>query len=196
MGPFKDSLDSATHLAYLKKVNIKNLYQKVADFEAKENEEAKAFSQCRAGCSRCCYVDLSVFGVEAKNIEDWFSSLSLEKKSELRQLWLKPQTQTKSFSGEDVTSCAFLVDEKCTIYEARPLICRTQGMALKFKNHESEYVDICPLNEEMLNLLASSEIINLDLLNSILVQLEKIRGETKRVQLSTLKQKFQKEEST
>jgi Fe-S-cluster containining protein len=70
-------------------------------------------------------------------------------------------------------ACAFLVDEKCSIYEARPLICRTQGLAFKYKHDEKDLIDICPLNEEMLDVLTTKEVLNLDLLNTILSQMER-----------------------
>jgi Fe-S-cluster containining protein len=48
--------------------------------------------------------------------------------------------------GEPV-ACPLLVDNRCSIYESRPLICRTQGLPLliEAENGERE-VDFCPLN--------------------------------------------------
>ncbi len=143
-------------------MDIKSLYQKVCDFEKAQSPGAKILSQCKAGCSKCCYVDLSIFSIEADQIRDHFKKLKVEEKVMLKNQWVRP-------AGE---ACAFLVDEKCSIYEARPLICRTQGLAFKYKQEEKELIDICPLNEEMLDVLTTKEVLNLDLLNTILSQME------------------------
>lgn len=157
-------------------MTINDLYLKIEKFESDISAETKKLSQCQKGCSRCCYVDLSVFQLEADNIKSWFLSLSDEQKFNLREKWLSPLRKTINFHGEEVSSCPFLHHEACTIYEVRPLICRTQGLALKFKLESEELIDICPLNDEMLNLISSKEVLNLDLLNLILSQLEKVES--------------------
>jgi len=89
---------------------------------------------CRRGCSSCCVDELTVFEVEADRIRDAFPEL-LE-------------------AGEPgpAGACAFLDhDGACRIYEARPYVCRTQGLPLRwFEEDEEEevveYRDICPLN--------------------------------------------------
>lgn len=160
---------------------IHDLYEKVARFETDLGHDAKAKSQCKNGCSKCCYTDISVFEIEASNIRTWFHSLSPERQIEIRNLWKLSRTEG---------SCAFLRNESCTIYEARPLICRTQGLAFKFKIDGKEFVDICPLNDEMIPVLKDKEIINLDLLNMILSQMEKQEAkgiERERTRLEDLK---------
>lgn len=48
--------------------------------------------------------------------------------------------------GEPV-ACPMLVDDRCAIYESRPLICRTQGLPLLLETEDGEAeVDFCPLN--------------------------------------------------
>lgn len=171
-------------------MKIHDLYDKISQFEQQVTPSTRELSSCRRGCSKCCYTDISVFEVEANNIRSWFHSLAAAKKAELSKLWSAPALKTMSFSGEEVSSCVFLNQESCSIYEARPLICRTQGHALSFREGKDMFVDICPLNEEMLDTLTSSEMINLDLLNSILSGLEKIDSkntERHRIRLKDLK---------
>jgi hypothetical protein len=48
--------------------------------------------------------------------------------------------------GERV-ACPLLVDDRCSIYESRPLICRTQGLPLLMEAEDGGLeVDFCPLN--------------------------------------------------
>ncbi len=165
-------------------MDVNDLYKKVDEFDNRIRPEAKALSQCRSGCSRCCYTDISVFSVEADNIRQWFSQLTISQQSDLWSKWSQSLAQKMNFRGDTVSSCTFLHDEHCTIYEARPLICRTQGMAFRFREDSEEYVDVCTLNDGMLDELLDSEFVNLDLLNSILGAMA---GEGERVSLMDLR---------
>lgn len=91
--------------------------------------------QCRQGCNGCCADDLTVFVVEAHNIQHHHAEMLAN--------------ETPAESGV----CAFQ-DEKggCRIYEYRPYVCRTQGLPLRWLDeHEDgrvvEMRDICPLND-------------------------------------------------
>lgn len=144
-------------------MGIQDLYAKIDAFQSRQSKELMARSQCKNGCSRCCYVDLSVFEVEANRIREWHRSLHDEDRKSLLEQWQQPKKDG---------ACVFLRNESCTIYEARPLICRTQGLALSFQDEEKTWIDICPLNDSMLEIAEENEIINLDLLNRILSGLE------------------------
>jgi uncharacterized protein len=170
---------------------LKVLYQKVEDFFDEVRKRHPEGLSCKSGCSTCCHVDLSVFSVEANNIESWFQSLSQEDKEKIREEWEKPSTQTRGFNGELLNSCAFLKDHRCTIYEARPLICRTQGLPLMFeKDHGGEDVDACPLNFEDSE-LEEKDILSLARLNRVLSQLQIQAGtQPERVELRKLMEKL------
>lgn len=62
-----------------------------------------------------------------------------------------------------------LVEDRCAIYESRPLICRTQGLPLLLKAEDGEAeVDFCPLNftaESALDDLEEDNLVPLDDLN-------------------------------
>lgn len=172
-------------------LSISNLYEMVEKFNDQLTQTSKLKSHCKSGCSRCCYVDLSVFEVEARHIENWFNDLESKEKQKIKKLWEKELTTKLNFNNDQVSSCVFLSDECCTIYEARPLICRTQGLALMFLDQTTnkKYVDICPLNEEVLEDIAKSEILNLDIINTLL---QNINGEENkaRVSLTSLRDKL------
>lgn len=143
--------------------------------------------QCQSGCSRCCLVDLSVFQIEADTIRAWFSSLTFAEQDELRKQWKTPLQKGLNFHNEEVGACPFLRNDRCTIYEVRPLICRSQGLPLKFSFDEQEGVDACPLNFNGTE-LELSNCLDLDKLNQILAQLELQHSGTwaPRVKLSEL----------
>lgn len=90
--------------------------------------------QCARGCAGCCVDDLSVFAVEAQRIR-------AEGEAVLRE------------APGPIGACAFLDSAgACRIYVARPYVCRTQGLPLRWIDEDPsgafvERRDICELNE-------------------------------------------------
>ncbi|HPQ71117.1 MAG TPA: YkgJ family cysteine cluster protein [bacterium] len=91
--------------------------------------------RCGPGCSDCCQDELTVFDIEAMRICEEF-----------------PQVVTK---GEPAPAgrCAFLDEAgQCRVYNARPYVCRTQGLPLRWLEENEmgwvEFRDICPLNDQ------------------------------------------------
>jgi Fe-S-cluster containining protein len=168
-------------------MNISDLYIKISVFEESLSGDFKSKLQCKKGCSRCCYVDLSVFEIEAQNIKEWFGSLSSDKQIEIKNKLQLPQEEKENFYDEKTLPCHFLRNEECLIYEARPLICRTQGNAMVFQGEKEVFMDICPLNEEALEVAENDDFLNLDIINTILVQMNREAGYSdKRVPLKDL----------
>lgn len=153
-------------------MDIQDLYNKVESFHSNTSLQVTDNMACQKGCSQCCYVELSVFSIEAENIKTWFQQLSTQEREDLKIKLKSQQDQKLNFFGEITEPCCFLKEDKCLIYDVRPLICRTQGNALMISSpNDSTYIDICPLNEGALSFLQKKDVINLDILNSILVQM-------------------------
>jgi uncharacterized protein len=99
------------------------------------HERLRELLVCRAGCSSCCQL-LSLLPLE------WH--------------WIKSQlTAYGAVSGisAEGDKCPFLSHDLCSIYEIRPLICRTHGLPLLYLNSEctSWELSLCGLNEEVLD---------------------------------------------
>lgn len=90
---------------------------------------------CRRGCSACCVDNLTVFEVEAERIRRAYPEL-------------------ERMTPHDPGACALLdEDGACRVYDARPYVCRTQGLPLAvFEEDEDGEVrerrSICELNLE------------------------------------------------
>jgi uncharacterized protein len=85
-----------------------------------------------------------VFAVEAEEaraaIESLPAPIRARVEEQAREI-IKREAQ-----GEPV-ACPLLVDDRCSIYESRPLICRTQGLPLLMEAEDGDQeVDFCPLN--------------------------------------------------
>ncbi|HEU0177391.1 MAG TPA: YkgJ family cysteine cluster protein [Blastocatellia bacterium] len=121
---------------------------------------------CRAGCAGCCHHHLSVFAIEAEEaraaIEAAPAPIRARVEEQAREV-IKREAQ-----GERA-SCPMLVDNRCSIYESRPLICRTQGLPLLMEAEDGEReVDFCPLNftgDGAVDDLEEDHLIPLDALN-------------------------------
>jgi len=91
------------------------------------NEEvstnAKVQYSCKKGCSFCCHHDIPTYTEEVAIIVEYCRkhNIAIDKNHLLRQNKLSINKLLHS----DVSACVFLKDNECTIYEARPIICRS-----------------------------------------------------------------------
>ena len=146
------------------------LYQQlianVDDLTAQLNERYQAHLQCGAGCSGCCHHHLSVFAVEAAVLTEAIQALPAATRERLQQQ--ANDVKERDAHGARV-ACPLLVDNLCSVYEARPLICRTQGLPLLYEADDgAQEIDFCPLNfdsDEAIAELADDYLVPLDLLN-------------------------------
>nr|WP_258539282.1 YkgJ family cysteine cluster protein [Dissulfurirhabdus thermomarina] len=117
------------------------------------------FIACRRGCHDCC-TELSVFPVEAAALADAFARMP-------------PGPAREAVAAAGPGGCPLLVDGACALYEARPVICRTQGLPLLLDDAPSEAgaapaVAFCPRNFRGVTDLAGDAVISLRRLNTAL----------------------------
>ncbi len=169
----------------LNKINsLKTLQHNAEEFFKKIQNHHSLKMNCKEGCSKCCYVDLSVFEIESERVKAWFLELSDSKKSELKLKWKTNFSKMgENAKGESQKACDFLIDDSCSIYEARPLICRTQGAPLFFQ--EQNLFDVCPLNFADQEIPEKKDWLNVDRLNTLLSIVQ--GGSDKRIRLTDLK---------
>jgi hypothetical protein len=114
---------------------------------------------CRAGCAACCTLQ-GVLPVEAANMASAWRQLPAATATELR-------IHVDAATGDDF--CPLLTDDRCPLYAARPIICRTHGLPLLIEEPGGTRVDRCPLNFTGLATLPGTAIIHLERLNSALI---------------------------
>ena len=97
----------------------------------KLEKEHKKQMQCKKGCDMCC-MDYSILPIEFHSILN-----------DLKEKKAVPETSEKAKKDE----CIFLKNHVCTIYDQRPVICRTHGLPLLFMNDNNEWeLSACDLN--------------------------------------------------
>lgn len=125
---------------------LREFHQKIDNFF---NDKSTKFSnqiQCKVKCDQCCHVDLSIFEIEKQNILEWCDQLDSISLNELIVKLKTQQEKGKDLFGNLVEPCVFLFDGQCSIYAARPTLCRTQGLPMIRKDEYEASLDCCPLN--------------------------------------------------
>ena len=123
---------------------------------------AKALGEqitCSEGCSACCTA-ITFFPVEASALAAALDALPEEEAKEIRR------HVAELAEGE---RCPLLRHDRCLLYGARPIICRTHGLPIMYGTGQERRIDYCPRNLTDSESLPGSAIIDLDNLNSLLV---------------------------
>ena len=87
--------------------------------------------RCAAGCSSCCHAWLSVNRVEAEVLRRALAALAPALREEVRARGMRELA--REARGEGTARWALLDEQgRCSVYDSRPLVCRTQGHALRY----------------------------------------------------------------
>lgn len=154
---------------------IITLQENASGFFDKIHQKHMAQMECKKGCSKCCKTDISVFEIESERINEWFKAQPELEQKKLTELWATPHQEGH---------CSFLYNDQCTIYEARPLICRTQGLPL-FLSTEN-VLDYCPLNFKAGD-PPKEDWLNLERMNTLLSFAASSSKKDSRIRLKKLK---------
>jgi uncharacterized protein len=83
--------------------------------------------QCGSGCADCCHTRLTVTAVEAAAIADHVAALAPAARAELAALAGRPVRSPPA----RVRCAALDDDDRCRIYDARPIVCRSHGAPIR-----------------------------------------------------------------
>jgi Fe-S-cluster containining protein len=114
------------------------LIDKVDAFTRVAFARRRADMACAQGCSSCCEVSLTVTTVEAAEIRIGLAALSSDERLRVAERGANAQAHEPSSSElddgvSDSERCVMLDPlGRCVIYQHRPLVCRTQGHALRY----------------------------------------------------------------
>lgn len=157
---------------------LEQVYDQLAEMTGRLDSVHAGRLQCRNGCHTCCVDDITVFEVEARNIQRHHGELLAH--------------GTPHAAG----ACAFLDTRgACRIYEHRPYVCRTQGYPLRWLDEGAddatvEMRDICPLNEagEPIEEIAAEDCWTIGPFEDFLAQLQESAddGQLTRIRLRDL----------
>lgn len=122
---------------------------------------------CQAGCSGCCQQHLTLNPIETAAVTAAITALP-----PAQQQHVLAQAQAAHAHPENHPGCPLLQADQCTIYDARPVICRTHGYPIVFQEEDAPEgelsLDVCPLNFQTpgaLEALAIEDTLDIDRLN-------------------------------
>lgn len=108
---------------------LAGLWSAIDALYARANERHPGALACRAGCADCCVGGLQIGTAEALAIEQWLEGASRETRARVAALAERP----------DASWCVLLDDEAaCSIYPARPLVCRSFGLPMRVPDREGD----------------------------------------------------------
>ncbi len=122
---------------------------------------------CRRGCHSCCQPGLTVNAVEAAHVRAYVEATPGLAATLAALVAAAPHGGTR---------CALLTEAgACSIYAARPLVCRSHGLPLTVTEAGGTRRDVCPLNFTGRDLadIPASDVVNLDTLNTLLTLIDR-----------------------
>jgi uncharacterized protein len=93
--------------------------------------------RCAPGCDSCCEAGLGVFGIEAHRIRAALAEL------QARAPALRARIRAQAHAALKRDRCVLLVDGRCSVYDDRPMLCRSHGLPVIGPDAK---VRGCPLN--------------------------------------------------
>ena len=144
--------------------NYRQLVARVNELCAGIEHALQGQITCSEGCSTCC-TSITIFPVEAAALREALTALPDGEAASIRR------HAEEHAAGE---RCPLLLDHRCLLYEARPIICRTHGLPIVFTEDDKQRLDCCPLNLASRESLSGSTIIDLDRLNVVLVAINSL----------------------
>jgi hypothetical protein len=99
---------------------LHELTDKIDAFFARVEARHPDDLECRTGCSDCCHVRLSITTAEAESIRALVAA------------WPEQRRRALAAITAPADRCAALDDAgRCSIYEARPVVCRSHGVPVR-----------------------------------------------------------------
>lgn len=147
---------------------LRELFAKVDAFFANASARHGARMACRAGCADCCRRRFSVTSIEADALREALAALPDGERAALA---------ARSRAGDPEVCPALDGEGKCAVYAARPLICRTHGLPIRFApagGRALPVIDACPKNfvGEDLQALDAASILDQTTLSTVLAALD------------------------
>lgn len=115
--------------------------------------------RCAPGCSSCCTIS-SVLPLEAYLLREAVNMLEKERQMQL---------------AASNSSCPLLIEGLCSIYQNRPIICRTHGLPIAYVDYERLSIDVsaCTINFPEGYCFEQEELFYMDSFNGELAVINK-----------------------
>jgi len=118
--------------------------------------------QCAPGCSHCCHRDLSLFPFELERLIDAVRALPAEARRRVVE-------RARLAQADEEAACPLLERDRCSVYGARSVICRTHGLLSLFEVRPGEReLSLCPYNFKTAERVDGACVLDLTPVNQVL----------------------------
>ncbi len=138
-------------------------------FFAKVHKAQKQNMQCGPGCATCCTLT-TVTALEAHVVREYLS----DHPEVVERIGQCPPGTRAGAPAIDSEMCPLLLHRECSIYPARPVICRTHGVPVRHRG--AGIMPSCPMN------FMARDIDTLD--GSLVLDADRITGNLARLNLA------------
>ena len=103
-------------------------------------DSQKEYIHCKEGCSLCCREgEYPCSELEYEFLRIGFSLLPLITQQKIINNVIEIKNERKNFKGETfVYKCPFLIEDRCSIYNYRMIICRTFGLSYYIEDENGD----------------------------------------------------------
>jgi len=103
-------------------------------------EDQKEYIHCKEGCAHCCKNgEYPCSRLEFEFLKVGFMTLPIDTQQKIVNKIVQLKAEKSIFQGKKfIHECPFLLDDKCSIYRFRMIICRTFGLAYYEQSDDPE----------------------------------------------------------
>lgn len=98
---------------------VKSKRKKVIAIANRVTAALEPYVACKPGCSDCCYMNTMIYEHEAIRLA------KVTGRKMVRLPYRSPEQVAVDGNEFNGKACPFLTENKCSVYEERPLVCRT-----------------------------------------------------------------------
>ena len=108
-------------------------------------DEQKPYIFCKKGCAKCCKnAEFPFSALEISYLFEGIDRLDIDTQNIITEKIKKINADKDKFAGEKfLYDCPFLINDVCSVYENRGLICRTFGLIWATDNDEKAQLPFC-----------------------------------------------------
>jgi uncharacterized protein len=137
----------------------RQLIEKLDEFFSQAISKYAADMDCRSGCDDCCQRDLTLYPVEVARMIEGFCELRADCQERISK-------RARAAQLSDEAACPFLEEGRCLVYNLRPIICRTHGLAMLIPG--TGELSVCPRNFLKVKHIEGECVLDLTPVNQIL----------------------------